>query len=88
MAQVIVITWAEKDGAEPTGATEYRDGCHRAVYRPAWKARAVVWSRDLDDVTMAKASAFAREHQGCARVMEDTADVLERARRIELELHR
>jgi hypothetical protein len=84
MNNTIVITWSAMDGSEPTDRTEFRDGCHRTVYTTCRKARAVVWSRTINDHFMASAKAHAAEVSGTVHVLPDTDDVLDKAREMEL----
>jgi len=82
MADIIVITWAEMDGSEPTGLTEMRDGCHRPTFRTIKKARAVVWSRRMADLPLAK--KYASDNGYRVRILPNTPDVLTTARSMEL----
>ena len=76
--RAIVVTWAIMDASEPTERQEYRDGCWRTVYRTAWGIRAVVWSRDLREMEAAK--GWAATVDGTVSVLDDTPDLLNRAR--------
>jgi hypothetical protein len=78
----LVITWAELDGLEPTGRTEFRDGAHRVVYRDTWKARALVYSRST--LLKPQAEAYAKAMGYTVRVLDYDGDVLGRARALEL----
>lgn len=82
MSACIVITWAERDGLEPTGRTVLRDGYHRPEHRAAWKARALVFSRNLS--RRPQAEDYAKANGYAVRILDDTDDVLERARALEL----
>lgn len=76
--QAIIMAWAGMDGVEPTGRNLMRDGYARPEFRSALKPRAVVWSRDLED--RAAAERYAGQRGYHVYIMDDTKDVLERAR--------
>ncbi len=66
------------DGARDTGRTVMRDGCYRAVYEACQQARALVWSRD--ESMWPRGRDWATANGYTATVMDDTDDVLDRAR--------
>jgi hypothetical protein len=82
VSDCIVVTWAEPDGLEPTGRTVLRDGYHRNELRAVWKARALVYSRNMS--LKPQAEDYAKACGYTVRVLDDTADVLSRARALEL----
>lgn len=73
------------DGSEATDQKVLRDGYYRTVYKTIPKARAVTWSTDLSQLEAGK--TYAKENGYKLRVMDDTDDVLEKARQLALKEH-
>lgn len=78
---VLVVSWTENTGIEPTGRMVWRDGNQFPEMRACPEAKALVWSRSITD--RASGESFARKINGTCRLMDDTDDVLEVARAME-----
>lgn len=76
--QLIVLTRVEMDGMEPTGRYVMRDKNWFPECKPARAARAMVFSSCMADIH--RASAYASKEGYDVLVMDDTDDVLDRAR--------
>ena len=81
--QLIVLTRVDMDGIEPTGRHILRDSNWIREHRPAPNPRAMVFSSRMDDIQ--RAGDFARKEGYDVLVMDDTDDVLDRARAMAIE---
>jgi hypothetical protein len=83
MENLIVLTWQENDGMELTGRTVMRDGYSRPEFRIVPKARAVVWSRTVNDDELRKAQSYAIANGYTVRTLPDSPTALFQARCLE-----
>ncbi len=83
---VIVIAWTDMTGSEPTGRTVRRNGYDRPEFVTCAAPHALVWSRDPAD--RAAGQAYAQANGYHLMVLEDTDEVLDRARDLVMARHR
>lgn len=77
----IVIAWVDKSGMRDTGRIERRDGNWFPVWEPCWAAKALVFSRRMDEKQRAKDHAKSIDSEFIrVLVLDDTDDILERAK--------